>query len=159
MKIGSYKKKIDFSSFDVLKFPFSIWNPTAYAHAGCGYHALASVTGIESPYSIRKKNKDKDSCNDWFIKKYLKSAGIKYQEITQCLLTNHRQDYIPSKIQESNIILASQLVKKNEMSWFLYGFGYCIHNQTIEPVKNLSFLNWPVDTAYLLFKDSWRKTK
>lgn len=160
METGKYsEKKVDFSKFDCEKFSPVLWNLSVYGLAGCGYNLLATLVGKENPYEIRKfnKSKNKESCDDKFIINYLRKNNFKILSLTQCRLSNHNESLLNGKIlPSSNVIITSNLVKKNECSWFIGFQNYWIHNQEILPMKNLDLLNFPLISAYLIYHEKYK---
>lgn len=159
MEVGKYsKKKIDFSKFECQKFPLTLFDPAIFGLAGCGYNLLASIVGKESPFDIRKlnKSKNKESCEDKFILWYLRKHGFKVLPLTKCNLTNTKSVYLDGVVKPYNVFISSNLVRKNEASWFINYQHYMLHNQEILPVKSLDFLNFPIMSAFLIWHKKYK---
>lgn len=159
MEAGKYsKKKIDFTKFECQKFPFTLYDSALYGLSGCGYNLLASIVGKESPYDIRRLNrsKNKESCEDKFILWYLRKHQFKILPLTKCNLTNTQSMYLDGVIKPYNVFISSNLVRKNEASWFAGFSKYWIHNQEILPMQPLDPLNFPTLSAYLLWHKKYQ---
>jgi len=159
METGKYSnKKVDFTKFDTVKFPFTIYDPDIYGTAPCYANLLATIVGKENPYKIKALNKNKESGDDKFVCSYLKKHGFKIQPLTQCLLSNrkHQDVQLNGIIKKYNVIITSNLVKRNECTWFCIYNNYVTHNQVISPLNNLDFLNFPLHTAYLIHSKKYQ---
>ena len=69
------------------------------------------------------------------------------------MLSNRKkyETVLEDKIKKYHLIITSNLVRKNECSWFLGYFNFWLHNQTFIPMKSLDNINYPIHTAYLLW--------
>ncbi len=159
MKTGVYtKKKINFKDWEVDKFPLTFWNKHSYLYAGCGFNALATIVGKENPYAIRALSKDKDSCVKKFFFKYLKSNGFKVLELTKCHLSNKKKEVstLIGELNSKHILVTTQILKRNECSYFVNSFSMTIHNQIIYSTDILDFVNFPIYEAFLITHPTYK---
>lgn len=160
MEKGIYKRnKTDFESYAVSKFVPHLFDHSAYGLYGCGATALSLITGIKSNIIFRskkfKENESLFSWNDTFMRGFLRKQGFSIIPITLCEVSNF-QTYIESPIKNYHVILMSQLMKKNEASWSVIFNNYIFHNFEILPLKPLEFINNPILSAYVIYKDEWK---
>ncbi len=154
METGFYHKKPKFrpEDWEVDKFNFTLFDKDRFAYAGCGQNMLATICNKHNPFQIRELNQGKESCSDYFVLKYLRQNNFKYIKLTKCLLSDNKKEenLIYPKITDKMILVTSQLLKRNECSWFCSFSSYTIHNQAIIKIQPLDFLSYPIDTAYLI---------
>lgn len=155
MEVGKYtRRKINFAEFEVKRFPLVLYDADIYGLSSCGYCLLGLITGHD-PYKIKKLNKQRNSCEDKFIINYLKKNNFKIAALTQCNMSNTLSNLIDEKIKPYHVLITSQLLKRNECSWFCHYFGYNFHNFTINKTRILDFVNYPLISAYLIKHKSW----
>ncbi len=119
--------------------------------AGCGAHILGMLTGV-SPYKILG---NKGHYSDIMMLKFLRKHGFSVIELNQAKLTNTKQWVY--KIEDQHVIMYSSLIRKGEASWFLMNNGMVFHKGEIQPANYLSFINFPILSAYVLFHPSFNE--
>ena len=158
MENGTYGNAItDFRKLTLKKFPASLYNPITFGMNGCGANALSLITG-KHPAEIKAKNKHKDHFPDSFMVKYLRNNGVTPFKITKCNLTGRTKKEhsdLFGYITNDNLLLVSQLLKKNEASWGVYWGGLWFHNFELSRTDFMSLLNFPIVSAYCLYNPKW----
>lgn len=154
METGKYKAKaVDFSAFSCRKFPLTLFSSATAVLYGCGANCLSTLTG-EEPGAIASRNKYNPHYSDKFMVSYLKKRDFKVVPLTVCGLTGS-SDLI-NNVKSNHVILISSMFKKFEASWSILYDGYMIHNQDIVAPSVLEFINRPILTAYVVFREDWR---
>lgn len=159
MKIGSYKeKKINFNEWEVSKLPITLWNKNDYAHVGCGYNLLASLVNKERPYRIRDINQRRVSCEKRFFLSYLRKNGFKVLELSKCNLSNKKKEVLTlmGDVNARHVLVTTQLLKKNEASYFLSHDNWVYHNNHIYRQEFLDLINFPIHEAFLVTHPDYR---
>lgn len=162
MENGSYgNANTDFRTLVVDRLPIHCFDSYRYSGVGCGANALALLTGI-NPLVIQSVNKGKAHYSDQFMRKYLRKFGISSYKMTKCNLTgrtNKEANELMGYIGPNNVMLASQLIKRNEASWFLYWNGTSYHNFDLDRANFATLLNFPIITSYVLYNAKWVSLK
>jgi hypothetical protein len=83
--------------------------------------------------------------------RFLRARGFSVLELTWCNVSGTK-----SKIGSNHVILLSQLFTKNEGTWGGIFNGWFYHNFEIYAVEQLSFLNKPILSAYVVRNRKWR---
>jgi len=150
MKKGHYTTRpVDYSKYTQNKVVFHWYDSYQYEGVGCGATALSLLTGVSpSRYAAKVKNK---SYPDKFMLQELRKNGFKCIEITQCRVSNHKNNIIKHSIASNHLILTSQLFAKNEASWLVSWNSNTFHNFIHTSSSFYTLLNFPVLTAYILF--------
>lgn len=158
MKNGHYSRKpTDFSKLTCNVFQPSFFFDGTNRMSGCGPSALGLLTGV-APLAILEKNRWKPHCSDNFMVKFLRQHKWRVFEITKCNLTNtaSRGEY-EGLLKPNHILLTSQLVLKNEASWFVYWNSIQYHNFDMTNATFSSLACFPILSAYILFKAENRR--
>jgi len=156
MENGTYSRRtVDLTKWEIKKFVPFLFDSSLYGSIGCGYSVISTLTG-ESPFSLKKKNKNSEHCSDEFVIKRIKLKGFKVLPITKCLVSNTKSDYIYDKIKDYHCLLMSQLYKKAEASWTISVFGKIYHNYMAYDLKPLEFVNRPIVSAFLISRKDWK---
>jgi len=154
MKKGHYTtRSIDYSKYTQSKVVFHWFDTYNYEGAGCGANALALLTGVNPRFYASRVIKN--AYSDKFMLKELRKAGFKCIEITQCRLSNYKGDQVRHAISQNHLVLTSQLFKKNEGSWLVSWNGNTFHNFVHSTSSFYTLLNFPILSAYILFKDEY----
>jgi len=146
---GSYRgRRVSFE-----KYAASLFNPYLFpgrdnARHGCGASALALLTGVD-PKVISAKN-GKPHYSDQFMVRFLRSRGFSVLTLTWCNVS-----VAPIQIGRTHVVLLSQLFRRNEGTWGIVFNGFYYHNFDIFSLEELSFLNKPVLSAFLVMTPSW----
>lgn len=151
MDDGNYGRiKNPFARLRMEQVTWYHFYPSMFNNIGCGPSALALLTGV-NPYSYTLKLKTRHS-SDRFILTELRKHGYQTRKITKCAVTNNTADILEPVIGSMHLIIASHLVKKNEATWMVHWNGMSVHN--FEVVSNHFFvnINYPLLSAYVLFK-------
>lgn len=154
MKHGNYGPgNTDFEKLTVSKFPVCLWDSIIYQHTGCGATALGLITG-KNPRKIATQN-GKRHYSDRFMVDFLRKNNVSVFEVNRANLSNDKE--WRHKILDNHIVLYSAMTAKGECSWFVtYGNGLLFHNCNITKCSYLDFINFPIDSCYVLFKKSWK---
>jgi hypothetical protein len=159
MENGRYgNANTDFRKLTLARVPMVMFDVVRNSSVGCGASAAALLTGV-SPAEIRKANKWKDHYSDKFLLTFLRKHGIRSFKVTKCNLTGrtkNEQGDLYGYIGPNNLVLTSQMVKKNEASWFVYWNGYQYHNFEVQLASFATILNFPIVTAYVLHNPKWK---
>ena len=148
-------RSTDFSKLILDKFPATLYDALSYSQEGCGANALAMLTGIH-PSKIKKLNKNKNHFPDSFMLKFLRKHGFKIYKITKCNLSKRNTGgNLNYQIKDNHLLLCSHLLKKNEATWVIYWNGIQYHNFELAKCDFWSLINFPISTAYVLYKDEW----
>jgi hypothetical protein len=150
---GSYKgHRVDFAGYAVSCFTPHLFCGDFRKTLGCGASALALLTGVK-PEEVSEHNKFRAHYSDTFMLRFLRSRRFRIARLTLCNLS-----VATSRIGVSHVILASQLVLKNEATWSVVHNGCCYHNFDIFRPNSLTFLNKPLLSAYLVNSPAWKPT-
>ena len=87
--------------------------------------------------------------------KHLRSHGLTALSITQCDVSQGREFFF--EISPNHVVLASNLVRRKESSWFVYFNNLVYHNFETRRIQALELLNKPLSSAYLIFNKRWGK--
>jgi len=151
MEKGTYKgHRVDFKKYAVSRFTPHLFCGSHNSLAGCGACALSLLTGTP-PGTIAKKNGNLNHYADDFMVRLLRQQQFKVLELTQCNLSAAR-NYIGSE----HVVLLSQLFKRNEATWGVIFQGLYYHNFYVYGLSELSLLNKPVLSAYVILHPKWR---
>ena len=158
MENGLYgNANTDFRKLTVRKLPLYLFDNGTYAGVGCGATVLGLLTGV-NPYEICRSNKGKAHYGDRFIRDYLRKYEISSYKVTKCNLTSRakRTDQeLSAYIAPNNVLLTSQLLTKNEASWFVYWNGISYHNFELDRANFTALLNFPIISSYVLYNPKW----
>lgn len=153
MKHGKYGPgNTNFKKLQVSKLPVTLWDNFEYEKSGCGATALALLTG-KNPKDIALKN-GKNHYSDRFMVDFLRKNKISVYEVNRANLTQSKE--WRHQLSDNNVVLYSAHTSKKESSFFVTFNGYLYHNFTIAKANYLDFLNFPIDSCYVLFKKSWK---
>lgn len=152
MKFGTYGGgNTKFNKLALNKCKLTFWDSLTYGKAGCGATALGLLTGND-PFEIRGQRKH---FSDRFMVDYLRKNGFSVYEVNRANLSNKKE--WGHSIQDNNLLLFSMLIQKKECSWMvMYGDSMLVHNFQVMKANYLDFLNFPVDSMYVLFKKGWK---
>tara|TARA_R110000868_G_scaffold269412_1_gene528784 strand:+ start:454 stop:939 length:486 start_codon:yes stop_codon:yes gene_type:complete len=153
METGTYQDHKNWNKYRVNKFNFTLFDPFLYGTFGCGANALACVTG-KNPKNFLQKS---GHYSDEFMVKQLRKNNINVLKLTKSNLTNDKKASI--KIDDRHVLLISQLFSKGEASWVIHHAGMFIHNFETDKCSYWHLLNFPIVSAYVLFKKKWRDEK
>lgn len=161
METGKYQKEkdkvIDFTKYSVDKFPLHLWDNTIYKYVSCGANALGLLTGFDPINLDTSHNKiyKSDHYSDDFMINLLRVEKFQVIKLTKANLTNPPQIGYP--IKSNHILLVSQLFAKQIASWSVLWNDLIFHNFEVKKLMPFDFLNWPILSAYVLFKKGWRR--
>jgi hypothetical protein len=148
---GSYKgRRVDVAGYAVSCFTPYLFSGEVRKTFGCGAAALALLTGVGQE-DIAKHNKFRAHYSDTFMLRFLRDRHFRLARLTLCNLS-----VATTKIGVSHVILASQLVLRNEGTWGVVHNGCYYHNFDIFWPNSLTFLNKPLLSAYLVTSPSWK---
>lgn len=152
MKLGSYGNgNTKFDKLVVRRFPVTLWDSYLYGKTGCGATALGLITGI-NPSEIATA-RGKNHYSDRFMVDFLRKCGISVYQVNKANLTNQKKwNY---KLKDNNVILYSSLIQKKEATWFVSAFSNVYHNCEITKASYLDFLNFPIDSFFVLYRKEW----
>ncbi len=155
MKLGRYGNgNTKFYKLIVNKLPFHWFNSINFQYAGCGACALSTLTGVNPQYIKEKKD---GHYSDRFMTSFLRKHKISVYEINQSNLSNKKNwEY---NINDSHVILTSNLIKKNEATWGILWNNNYIHNFEIQKSNSFHTLNFPILSAYILYSKSWEPSQ
>lgn len=150
MEKGSYNgRRVPFWRYTASRFDPYLFASGANAGFGCGATALALLTGI-FPRSIAHENGD-HHFPDEFMVQFLRRHRYGVQQLTLCNVSASE-----SNIGPEHVVLLSQLFRRNEATWGVIYSGIYFHNFAVYQLENLSLLNKPVLSAYLVIHPRWR---
>lgn len=150
MDKGTYtRRRVDFSKYAVAFFNPFLFAGASRAACGCGAAALATVTGI-LPERIAARNGRRHYA-DRFIRKVLSDQGFTIVPLNLC-----RVSAAKTRVGNSNVVILSQLFRRNEATWGIIFNSAYYHNFQVYNLEALSLLNRPVLTAYVLWHPKWR---
>jgi hypothetical protein len=151
MDKGSYRgPKADFSQYAVSCFTPHLFYPPDQQKVGCGPSALALLTGVPPERIIRQRRQKHYS--DRFMVAFLRRHGLRVLKLTQCLVSQNDT----SSIGGNHVILLSQLFSRNEGTWGVTFGSLYYHNFHAYSLDELSLLNKPVLSAYLVCDTQFR---
>lgn len=150
MEVGRYTRhRVDFSKYSVAFFNPYLFAGYRRSLCGCGAGALAALTGV-APEIIAARNGSPHYA-DRFMRRFLRDRGFAVVPLTMCKLSDSK-----AALGSQNVILLSQLFRRNEATWgSIFGSIY-VHNFDVYTLEALSFLNKPVLTAYVVSHPKWR---
>ncbi len=153
MEKGSYRgPPVDLGPYAVWCFTPHLFSSPHLQKLGCGPAALALLTGIR-PQKILQQN-HKAHYSDRFMVTFLRRHGFDVLRLTQCLVSQNG-----SGITERHVVLLSQLFTRNEGTWGIAFGGIYYHNFRSYALDELSLLNKPVLSAYLICDRKFRLLK
>ncbi len=115
---------------------------------GCGVSTLALITGIP-PERLAKSHPAKH-CTDAFMVGLLRKRGYRVLPLTPRKLVGARL-----KVGCGHVILLSQLFSETEGTWGVIFADIYYHNFRAYELSQLSFLNRPILSAYLVVHPNW----
>lgn len=147
---GTYGgRRIRFDDYAASVFRPHLFFGSIRAEMGCGSTALALLTGVPPEKAAAQNGSTHHS--DEFMTRFLRRRGYRVLHLTLCNISA-----TDSMIGKDNVILLSQLFRKNEATWGVIFNGSYYHNFDIYSLEVLSFLNKPILSAYLVIHPSWR---
>ena len=150
MDKGTYTgRRVNFSKYAVSSFTPHLFTGDVRAGLGCGFAALALLTGT-APEVIAAKRRS-SHCSDDFMLRYLRGKGIRTLQLTQCNLSSSQQS-----IRVDHVLLLSQLFRRNEGTWIVLFNDWGYHNFQLYSMGTLSFINKPLLSAYVVCHPRWR---
>lgn len=149
---GKYENTLPFNKLRCTKFVPHLFLDSVSTGMGCGRCTLALLTG-DDPIT-EMKGVPYSSVSDKIMVAYLKRRGIIVLPITRADVTQI-PNVIMNHIGKQHVILASQLVSKNEATWTVIVGDVQFHNFTVLDVKPLDFINRPLLSAYCLMSPKW----
>ena len=153
MKHGNYGPgNTNFSKLTVSYFPVTMWDNIDYGESGCGATALGLITGI-NPRIIAEQNGG-DHYSDRFMINFLRKHKFSVYEVNRANLTSTKE--WKHKIKDNHVVLYSAHTAKGECSYFVTYNGYIYHNFTISKPSYIDFLNFPIDSCYVIYKKNWK---
>lgn len=128
-----------------------MWDTYKFNKAGCGATALGLITG-KNPFFFKSK---KSHYSDRFMVKSLRKEGFSVYEVNKANLSN-REEWKYS-LADNHLILFSSLLKKKEASWMVMFNNNIYHNFERTTASYIDFVNFPIDSMYVIFKKEWAK--
>lgn len=145
MEKGSYRTPpVDLQQYVVPLFVPHLFTSPLAQRVGCGPATLALLTGVP-PHRILPQNR-KRHYSDRFMVAFLRRHGFEVLRLTQCLVSRNA-----TVISANHLVLLSQLLLPNEGSWGVLFGGIYYHNFRCYAFDELSLLNKPLLSAYLLW--------
>lgn len=151
MELGSYSgRRVNFRDYAVAQPTFFTTTDAERTRFGCGASALAMLTDIpvEVISAVNGDTHFADEFMTWFLRIY----GFELIQLTLCNLSA-----ATATIRRDNVLLVSQLFRKNEGTWgivFNYRFYHNFHSYALSP---LAFLSKPILSAYAICHPSWSR--
>jgi hypothetical protein len=146
---GTYtRRRVDFSKYSVAFFNPYLFADAKKASCGCGAVALSTLTGI-LPERLALRNGDRHY-SDRFMQKVLREQGFTVVPLSLCTVSIAK-----ARLANNNVLLLSQLFRRNEATWGVVFNSMYYHNYQAYNLEVLSFLNKPVLTAYALWHPKW----
>jgi hypothetical protein len=150
VETGSYLgRRADFSQYTASVFNPYLFRGDFACLVGCGAGALALLSGI-APETVAVKNGSMHY-SDAFMLRFLRNQGFKTLRLTLCNLSQSK-----SQVQPANVVLLSQLFRRNEATWGVVYDNSYYHNFQHYSLESISFLNKPILSAYLIVHPRWR---
>ncbi len=151
MHRGTYTgRRVSFNKFAVSSFNPHVFAGEGRARLGCGFSALALLTGI--PPEVIAAKRRSNHCSDAFMLRYLRAKGFRTLQLTQCNLSCARDP-----IRVDHVVLLSQLFRRNEGTWIVQFDNWAFHNFQLYSLDVFSFLNKPLLSAYVVCHPRWRQ--
>ena len=146
---------MDFLSLESLQFSPHLFDRDIYSGCGCGFNALATLTGIH-PLAIRRQYKKKkikhfhpDHCDLNFALDYLAKWFI-VEEVKQSDLTH--ESVIKNNLTERHILLMIQSWISTEETYTISYGKIVIHNYHVYDLQPFEFLNRPPSKIFIVKK-------
>jgi hypothetical protein len=156
MENGTYGGgNTDFTNLVMDRFSAHLFDQKTYESVGCGANALALLTG-ENPKVFLKNNKRKSHYSDSFMIRNLRKYGYKVFKINKCNLTfRNKGNALYYSLNNNHLLLVSHLLKRNEATWIVHWNDIQYHNFELNKSTFWQIVNFPISTAYVLYKDEW----
>lgn len=87
---------------------------------------------------------------------YLKKNGYEVIPVTMGNMVNAHDGTFKPKIGSDNIVLVCQRCFRWESTWAVIHQGRYSHSSETDYLSGLEFLNFPIDTAYIVWHNKWR---
>lgn len=154
MRDGCYKL-FNWESLESRKVNFTSLENTCET---CGSAALSLITNKRASLidTYRPKNQKHWSSNAVVI--FLRNKHFRVVEVTKLGLTSEPAEIfeeIKPKISPYHVLLTNQLVCKDEATWFLIHKNKVWHNMKETPLNPLHFIQFPIQTIYVVWKKEW----
>ena len=151
MKLGTYGNgNTKFKKLTISKCSLTMWDYVKYGSCGCGATALGLITG-DNPFHITNKRKH---FRDRFMVEYLRKRNFSIHEVTQSNLSNKKK--WSHSISDNHLLLFSMLIQKKECTWMVGWNNILYHNFEILKTNYLDFINFPIDSMYVVYKKDWK---
>lgn len=151
MEKGTYTgRRVDYGRYATAVFNPFLFTGSSRGNRGCGATTLALLTGV-LPDTIARQNYYQSHFDDAFMVQFLHRRGFTVLPLTQCTVSAS-----DSLLGNSHVLLLSQLFRKNEATWGVIFGGVYYHNFDLYYLDQLSLLNKPALSAYLLSHPLWR---
>lgn len=151
---GQYSDKcIDFNRYTAPLFKPAVPYKCSISDPSCGVIAFYSLTGklMDPQYRFRATIEDK------IMIQQLKKYG--YTVIPLTIANTISRCGIFNNIREEHVVLISQIMYRGEGSWAILHKKNYYHSFGKERLHGLEFVNRPINTAYLIFKEEWSQKK
>jgi hypothetical protein len=140
---------VDFADYAASFFNPYLFTGSVRSSLGCGISALALLSGtLPEVIAARRRS---NHCSDDFMLRFLRAKGFQTLRLTQCNVSVAK-----SSIGAEHVLLLSQLFRRNEGTWVVLFNGSCYHNFDQYLLKELSFLNKPILSAYVVVHPRWK---
>ena len=150
MEKGTYNgRRVDFTQYAVSVFHPYLFTGDSRSRAGCGACSLSLLSGID-PIIIAEHNGNAHY-SDKFMITFLRNHGFRTLKLTLCNLTQSA-----GVVGNTQVVLISQLFRRNEATWGVIYDQIFFHNFDHYALEALSFLNKPILSAYMVVHPSWR---
>lgn len=147
---GRYSDKcIDFTSYTAPLFKIYPYNKCGIFDPSCGTMAFYSITGK----SMDNKYKNRKVISDKVMVEQLRKYG--YTVIPLSIANTISRCGIHNNITSDHVVLISQIMYRGEGSWAILHKNRYYHSFSTEPLRGMEFVNRPINTAYLIFKQEW----
>lgn len=150
MRNGKYGNgNTKFNKLALNKCNFTLWDSYNFNKSGCGATALGLITG-QNPHSIKTKN---GHFSDRFMVNFLRDRNFSVYEVNKANLSNKK--IWSHSLLDNHLILFSILTQKKEATWMVMFNNIIYHNFEQRKANYIDFLNFPMDSLYVLYKKSW----
>lgn len=128
----------------------------------CGTPALATLTGLTAKFVDSKLPFNKTVWSDHAVVKFLKNRNFKVRSVSKFSVTclpREENEFEELPINKNHVLLCNLLCCKDEASWFIVHGNNIYHNFEKFSLDPLFFINKPSQTIWMIYHDSWNKTK
>ena len=159
MLLGDYKR-IDWKAYESPRADIHFRDnfDSFYDHKTCGSAAIRILTGLSSIYIDESLPGNRLHWTDTSICRFLKSAGYTVLPVTKFGVTFEYYrtfEKIRPMIRLNHVILSSQLVCKDEASWFVVHKNAVWHDMRRSRLNPLHFVYFPIQSIFVVWHPEW----